>query len=134
MTIGAGETITAADVNAILPSGCIVLWSGSIASIPAGWILCNGSGGSPDLRDRFVVGAGSSYAVDSTGGESTHTLTTAEMPSHTHTIDARSGTAGTNVAATLASGTVTPSTGSTGGGGAHENKPPYFALAYIYKS
>jgi len=51
-----------------VPTGGIIMWSGSIASIPTGWLLCNGSSGTPDLRDRFVTGAGSTYAVASTGG------------------------------------------------------------------
>ena len=51
-----------------LPAGTIVLWSGSIGSIPAGWVLCNGNNGTPDLRNRFVVGAGSTYSVDASGG------------------------------------------------------------------
>lgn len=63
------------------PSGLIALWSGSIGSIPAGWYLCNGSNGTPDLRDRFVVGAGSTYAVDATGGSAN-----AIVVSHTHSF------------------------------------------------
>jgi hypothetical protein len=62
-----------------VPAGCILLWSGSIGSIPAGFVLCNGSNSTPDLRDRFVVGAGSSYAVDATGGSANSIL-----PTHTH--------------------------------------------------
>lgn len=64
-----------------VPSGCIVLWSGSIASIPSGWVLCNGSSGTPDLRNRFVVGAGSTYAVAATGGSADATLV-----SHSHGV------------------------------------------------
>lgn len=63
-----------------VPAGAILLWSGSIGSIPSGWYLCNGSNGTPDLRDRFVVGAGSSYAVNGTGGSAN-----AIVVSHTHT-------------------------------------------------
>ena len=44
------------------------MWSGSIGSIPAGYVLCNGANGTPDLRDRFIVGSGNSYSVGSTGG------------------------------------------------------------------
>ena len=51
-----------------LPSGVIILWSGAIGSIPAGYYLCNGSNGTPDLRDRFVIGAGNNYSVAQTGG------------------------------------------------------------------
>jgi hypothetical protein len=70
------------------PAGVIVLWSGSIGSIPSGWTLCNGTNGTPDLRDRFLVGAGSTYAVNATGG-SANAITVA----HTHTY---SGTTASN--------------------------------------
>ena len=56
-------------------SGMILLWSGSTGSIPSGFVLCNGSNSTPDLRDRFVVGAGNSYAVGATGGATTATDT-----------------------------------------------------------
>ena len=59
-----------------VPIGGIILWSGSVASIPAGWQLCDGTNLTPDLRDKFVVGAGSSYAVNATGGNATHTHST----------------------------------------------------------
>ena len=83
------QIATTAFVQAALPAGVIVMWSGSIASIPAGWALCNGAGGTPDLRDRFIVGAGSSYAVGATGGANTVTLDVSQIPSHNH-----SGTTG----------------------------------------
>jgi microcystin-dependent protein len=67
-------------------SGVIAIWSGSVASIPIGWIICDGTLGTPDLRDRFVVGAGSTYAVGATGGVNTVTLTEAQTPAHTHTV------------------------------------------------
>jgi microcystin-dependent protein len=79
------QLATTAFVLAAFPVGGIILWSGSIASVPSGWALCNGSSGTPDLRDRFIVGAGSTYAVNDTGGFNTVTLTTAQMPTHTHT-------------------------------------------------
>lgn len=80
------ETIT---VPSSIPSGVITMWSGSIASIPSGWFLCNGSNGTPDLRDRFLVGAGSTYAVAATGGSANATLV-----SHSHTVSASGTTAG----------------------------------------
>jgi len=79
------QIATTAFVRSILPAGVIMMWSGSIASIPAGWLLCDGTGGTPDLRDRFIVGAGSTYAVGDTGGANSVTLTEAQMPSHIHT-------------------------------------------------
>jgi hypothetical protein len=58
-----------------VPSGVITMWSGSIATIPSGWALCDGSNSTPNLKDRFIVGAGSSYQVGVKGGEATHILT-----------------------------------------------------------
>jgi len=68
-----------------IPSGLITLWSGAIGAIPTGWNLCDGSNGTPNLTDRFIVGAGSSYAVNGTGGATTATLTSTNLPAHTHT-------------------------------------------------
>ena len=66
-------------------TGMIMLWSGSIVNIPTGWYLCNGANGTPNLVDRFVVGAGSTYAVGATGGSAN-----AVVVSHTHTASADS--------------------------------------------
>ena len=67
-------------------TGMIIIWSGSSGSIPSGWVLCNGSNSTPDLRNRFVVGAGDSYSVDATGGSNTVTLSSSHLPSHTHSF------------------------------------------------
>lgn len=83
----ATEAATPAGVSAVIPKGVIVLWSGSTSSIPTGWALCNGANGTPDLRDRFVVGAGSTYSVDATGGSAN-----AVVVSHSH--GASTGSAG----------------------------------------
>jgi microcystin-dependent protein len=69
-----------------VPSGAILAWSGSIANIPAGFVICDGTNSTPDLRDRFIVGAGTTYAVDATGGANTVALTAAEIAGHTHTV------------------------------------------------
>ena len=61
-------------------TGMIMLWSGSTGSVPSGWRICDGGGGTPDLRSKFVIGAGSSYAVNATGGNANATLV-----SHSHT-------------------------------------------------
>lgn len=88
----------------------------------------------PDMRDRFVVGAGSDYSVGDTGGEDTHTLTIAEMPNHAHyytpptfNIDLESPGAPDAFAAGIGVPTLTD---NEGGGGAHENRPPYYALVW----
>jgi microcystin-dependent protein len=96
--------VTAAQgaLNSPFPVGGIIMWSGSIASIPSGWTLCNGtavtrSDGSgtitpPDLRNRFIVGAGDTYAVAATGGATSVTLATANLPSHNHTVSVSGST------------------------------------------
>jgi hypothetical protein len=131
-----------------VPSGGIILWYGSIVTIPSGWYLCDGNNGTPDLRNQFVIGAGSGYAVGATGGESTHTLTTPEIPGHIHGIfasyDDGTGTGGaqwsiqpwhdSTVGISLNNGAGYQACGSTGGDAAHNNMPPYYALAYIMKS
>jgi microcystin-dependent protein len=71
--------------GATIPAGLIAMWSGSIGSIPSGWYLCDGSNGTPNLADRFIVGAGSTYAVNATGGATTATLASTNLPAHTHT-------------------------------------------------
>ena len=73
---GDGGVLGADYIN---PAGMIVLWSGAIVDIPTGWVICDGTSSTPDLRDRFVVGAGSTYAVGATGGAATM--------AHTHAID-----------------------------------------------
>lgn len=95
----------------VVPVNLIIMWSGTEANIPAGWQLCNGVNGSPDLRDRFVVGAGYLYNVGNTFGAASVTLTSDNMPSHTHS---NSGT-GADSAHTHTIG------GNTGDGGAHKH-------------
>lgn len=118
-----------------IPDGGIIMWSGSVASIPTGWALCNGSNGTPDLRNRFIVGAGSTYSPGNTGGANTVTLTVAQIPAHTHTDRRLSSFSGSTVGYGGATGTMGGNyqSGSTGSGQAHENRPPYYALAFIMK-
>ena len=68
-----------------IPTGGIIIWSGASNAIPSGWLLCNRSSGTPDLRNRFVVGAGSTYAVGATGGSAD-----AIVVSHNHTATSTS--------------------------------------------
>jgi len=135
-------------------TGMIIIWSGSIGSIPAGWVLCNGSNGTPDLRDRFVIAAGSTYAVGATGGTAdaivvshTHTATSVVTdPGHNHTVSGTVSTGGNiNTGAGTNGGLATTNTNttgitvattnqSTGSSGTNANLPPYYALAYIMKT
>jgi microcystin-dependent protein len=139
------------------------MWYSSVGTIPSGWHLCDGSTGTPDLRDKFIPCAGSSYNVGATGGVSTFSiygtigigstiLTTAQIPAHTHDITdnynermysgiyAHDGTTHlTRVEYAAAD------TGSTGGNAGHTHPaslsldavaclPPYYALCYIKKT
>lgn len=140
-----------------IPAGGIFLWSGSIGSIPAGYALCNGSNGTPDLRDRFVVGAGSTYAVNATGGSAdsvvvshTHSATsTVTDPGHLHTFTNYSTAGGgsttpiigsSNTLTTVSTnsavtGISVATTNATAGvSGINANLPPYYALCYIMKT
>jgi hypothetical protein len=133
-----------------IPTGGILLWSGSIGSIPAGFVLCNGNNGTPDLRDRFVVGAGSTYAVDATGGSAdaivvshTHTATVTD-PGHTHIVSTTAagqsgsfgnyaGSGGSELSGSATTG-ISVTNASAGTSGTNANLPPYYALCYIQKT
>lgn len=143
-----------------VPSGGIIMWSGSIASIPTGWLLCDGTSGTPDLRSRFIVGAGSTYSVAATGGSAdaitvahTHTATstsTVTDPGHFHSYEQPSNTfiqgaiGGTGLTNKFSGSTGSKTTGitvatstsvaSSGSSGTNANLPPYYALAFIMKS
>jgi hypothetical protein len=133
-------------------AGMIILWSGSVLSIPTGWLLCDGTLSTPNLRDRFVVGAGSTYAVGATGGTAdavvvshTHVATVTD-PQHLHVTFTNSGVVaqagsgagyGTNSGNTSSASTgVTVSNAVPAGSvsGTNQNLPPYYALCYIMKS
>lgn len=124
-----------------VPVGTIVIWSGSVESIPENWHLCDGTEGTPNLIDRFVlgVGPGATYAPQPglTGGAATVTLTTSHLPSHSHTYYSytASGSNTTYARAYESKGATTKSstTSSTGSNSAHNNMPPYYALCYIMK-
>lgn len=139
-----GTKIEPADVHAswgLVPKGGIIMWSGTIATIPSGFALCNGENGTIDLRNKFPLCAGQDsggdYDTGDTGGEAAHTLTENEMPSHRHTVGCSYGTdenagyiGGTSQDKDLMFST---NTGYVGGGGAHNNMPPYLVLPFIQK-
>ena len=133
LTVGTISATTFTGLPAGFPSGGIIMWSG--ATVPRGWALCDGTLSTPDLRDRFIVGAGSggSYTIGDTGGSDSVTLTVDQIPAHTHTAYTDgTGTPPGGVAKSSGNGD-TVNTGSTGGGQSHENRPPYYALAFIMK-
>lgn len=192
-----GIFVTASGINEVVAAGgfkagMIQMWGGAIVNIPAGWALCDGTNGTPNLTDLFIVGAGNAYSVGSTGGAATVTLTATQIPLHAHTFaattdvqgnHAHSGStagagghghslntisdttpAGGSVAGVLETGrnpglntsentnvigdhahsfstnttgahahNLSGVTGGTGEGQAHNNIPPYYALAFIQK-
>lgn len=125
----------ALDTGSGVPSGSIIPWYGNLADIPDGFALCNGSNGTPDLRDRFIVGAGISYSLGATGGSDTVTLTVAQMPSHTHGIPIANTYSGFGGPPDSSDRAMVGSYDSLSAGGdqPHENRPPYYALYYIMK-
>lgn len=144
-------------------AGMIMMWSGTIATIPSGWALCNGSSGTPDLRNRFIIGAHSDDAgaakttitgsPTQTGGSKdailvshSHTAsTTATDSGHTHTYQgtavpggsgdgSRQGITQTKTSSTSFANITASTTISTeGSSGTNANLVPYFALAFIMK-
>jgi len=114
------DTLEGQQVNDIVPIGAILLWSGSIVSIPDKWALCDGNNGTPNLQDKFVMGAGTT-AVGVTGGANTVNLqhghtqgNTGSESSHTHT----QGNTGSESSHTHSAG------GSTSSAGSHSHTAP----------
>lgn len=131
------------------PVGTIVIWSGSADNIPDGWHLCDGTDGTPNLKDKFILSAGSTYKVGSNGGAASRTLQASNIPTHNHNITLYHGTGtSVNTSTTNASGGVpeakigtnaltTTTTGVIGGPtnttSSFSILPPYYALCYIMK-
>lgn len=155
------STISSLNSSVVTP-GIIVAWSGAIADIPTGWALCDGTNGTPDLREKFIVGArqddqgfakssitgpllqiGGSVTHNHSGITGSHVLTVAEIPPHSHNIDANDNSnTGGGVRPFLSIGPshVNLTTASAGGGLGHThsistdyNVPPFYALAFIMK-
>jgi hypothetical protein len=142
-------------LNAAMPSGAIIMWSGSVATIPTSFWLCDGSNGTPDLRGRFIVGAGGAYNPADSGGSATiDTRHVHTGPNHRHYCDWvinawRDGNdfddsvedgddktpAGSDHQHRVKQYTGYEGTGNTGSAGeaAQDNRPPYYALCFIQK-
>ncbi len=110
-----------------IPVGVIMLWFGAIVDIPAGWAHCDGNNGTPDLRDKFVPGAGTTYNPGDTGGAVSHNHT---FTSNGHTHEA---VAGTDIAAGADIDTLSDSQTDSGTTSTDNHLPPYHALAYIMR-
>ena len=91
-----GATGATGPATEAVPTGVVTMWYGASNTIPSGWVMCDGTNGTPDLRDRFVIGAGSSYSLSDTGGSKdavvvSHSHSTA---SHSHSFSGSSNFSG----------------------------------------
>ena len=140
-------------------NGIIAMYSGELDNIPAGWALCNGQNGTPNLVDKFIVAAGSKYQPNATGGKDSISIPTSAIPSHHHTMFAGQYVGGRNTWVRpgeycsvdagpggwneryVIQGTSTPAslgiTGDVAGNNSTvselDNRPAFYALAFIMK-
>ena len=133
----------------IAPIGSIIMWSGAKDNIPQGWVLCDGNNSTPDLRGKFILGAGGKYNPNDVGGSETVTLTLDQMPRHRHEYkfkgaDNTGGWDSDNIFYDSTSHynddahsntKVTEYTGGNSNGDTepHNNMPPYYALCFIMR-
>jgi len=119
----------------VVPLGGIINWSGAIVNIPDGYQICDGTNGTPDLRNRMIVGAGQAYAVDDTGGSATH-LHAYDNGVHAHSVlpfDNVASGLDAQVWSTAGPGGITNPTSIAGNTDATNTLPPYYALAFIQR-
>lgn len=116
----------------MVPIGSIILWSGSIASIPAGWQLCDGTNGTPNLKQRFTIGAGEIYAVGERGGsfEHSHVFT---GDGHTHGAGAALSIHGPGSEDAWDEGELSTNENAHGTTDETSTLPKFHALAYIQR-
>ncbi|CVK21666.1 phage baseplate protein [Sporomusa sphaeroides] len=121
-------------------------WYGDLADIPAGFLYCDGTNGTPDLRGRTLVGTGlwndaygsTIYSLGSFGGERVHKLTIEEMPAHDHTTSLTINSGDGYVARGLYAGgrndgSVNRVSNLSGGDRPHNNMQPYMPVHWIIK-
>jgi hypothetical protein len=131
------DTLDGQHRSQIAPSGMIAMWSGSLDSVPAGWALCDGANGTPDLRNRFLVGAGDTYAVGASGGALQHNHAVTVDPAATGiTITTTTATVngdGDPPNALISATPVDPQHTHAASAAVASSLPPYLALAFIMK-
>ena len=157
-TLKVGNIIDSSGNASAFVTGMIILWYGDTTNVPGGWVLCNGSNSTPDLRDRFVIGAGNNFTAGNTGGSNSVTLSTSNLPSHRHFVvsndlggqnrtnsnvsannQVRKGTGAGNLyesynLASTGSDAAAGRSSAVGSGTPFDNKPNYHALCYIMKT
>jgi microcystin-dependent protein len=130
-------TVAADGKISFLPKGIIVAWNGDVA--PAGWALCNGQNGTPDLQDKFVLSKAPNTYIGKKGGNWKVTLSVDNLPAHNHEFgvgggnDKQGGNQGTTEGLTCDNCQIKAWTKYTGGNVPFEISPPYYVLAYIMK-
>lgn len=114
-------------LSAGIPSGGIIMWSGSVANVPSGWVLCDGTNGTPNLQERFILGAGAGRAVGATGGSASHAHSggSAGTATDARWVDDNSGGDDHWVSGNNHTHAFTTDSAS--------NLPPFYALAFIMK-
>jgi len=142
-----GTTYRASVSSISVPSGGIILWSGAANAIPSGWVLCDGNNSTPNLVDRFVLGAGATTPAKGTTGGSkdaivvSHTHTATDS-GHTHSGVLRTASSSPSVFGGSSSylkeqnsntGYANITVSTEGQSGTNANMPPYYALCYIMK-
>ena len=157
-TLKVGNIIDSSGNASAFVTGMIILWYGDTSNIPGGWVLCNGQNGTPDLRDRFVIGAGNNFNPGDTGGSNSVTLSEANLPSHRHFVvsnalggqnrtnsnvsannQVRKGTGAGNLyesynLASTGSDAASGRSSAVGSGTSIDTIPLYHALCYIMKT
>jgi hypothetical protein len=136
---GTLPAISGANLTGIegVPSGVIAMWHGASNAIPSGWVICDGNNSTPNLTDKFIKSTGTANATGGSTTSGAHTLTTAEMPSHTHPYEGGNNAQSNAHMGKGYYGHNYLTTQATGGGGSHthpQNEPVYFSLIFIMKT
>jgi microcystin-dependent protein len=127
-----------AETFVAVPSGVIAMWSGTLANIPSGWVLCDGNNSTPNLLARFIRQVpDASTDPGGTGGSDSVSLSVAQLASHYHYMANTSGPGSSPSTGSFVLDRKPPNqiaTSSTGSGSSHENRPAYYQLAFIMKT